>query len=246
MKICDLHGQVVLVTGGSRGIGRAIAVACAAVGARVVAAGRDRAALAETMEAVEAVSGDADGSCRELIVDVADEASVREGFASIAQVEGRLDVLVNNAGIGRYAPVADLDLADVDAVMQVNVRGLLACCQEALRLMLPVDRGCIVNIGSVVSLKGYPRQAVYTASKHAVLGITKSLAAEVQGSGLRVSAVLPGGVDTEMVAQARPDLDRSILLRPEDVARSVLFLLGLGEQAAIDTIYVRRRDSAPF
>ena len=112
--------------------------------------------------------------------------------------------------------------------------------------MIPKKSGTIINISSVVGFKGYPNQAAYTASKHALLGLTKSLAVEAQEHGIRVSAILPGGVDTEMVAKARPDLDPKILLEPEDIAHTVLFLLSLSDRAAIDQIYIRRRSSKPF
>jgi len=113
-------------------------------------------------------------------------------------------------------------------------------------MMIPQRSGCIINVSSVVGIKGYPNQAAYTASKHGVMGLTKSLAVEAQPHGIRVSAVLPGGVDTDMVAQARPDLDRSVLLQPDDVADAVMFLLSLSDRAAIDEIYIRRRASQPF
>ena len=106
--------------------------------------------------------------------------------------------------------------------------------------------GYIINISSVVGLKGYPNQAAYTASKHGVVGLTKSLAVEAQEHGVRVSAILPGGVDTDLVGRARPDLDRSVLMQPEDIAQAVLFLLSLSDRCAIDQIYIRRRTSNPF
>src|SRR4029079_11007995 len=106
--------------------------------------------------------------------------------------------------------------------------------------------GAIIYISSVVGFKGYPNQAAYTASKHAIMGLTKSLAAEVSAQGVRVSAILPGGVDTDMVTQSRPELDRSVLMSPDDVANAVLYLLSLSPQAAVDQIYIRRHSSAPF
>jgi NAD(P)-dependent dehydrogenase (short-subunit alcohol dehydrogenase family) len=112
--------------------------------------------------------------------------------------------------------------------------------------MIPRRRGYIINIGSVVSLKGYPRQAAYTAAKHAVLGLTKSLAVEMQEHDVRVSAILPGAVYTEMARQARPDLDPDILMQPRDVAQSVMYLLSLSDRAHVDQIYIRRRGSSPF
>ena len=131
-------------------------------------------------------------------------------------------------------------------MLNTNIRGTFLCCREALKLMLAAKRGYIINIASVVGFKGYPSQAAYTASKHAVMGLTKSLAAEVQGQGIRISAILPGGVDTQMATDARPDLNREELLQPEDIAQGVLYLLSLSERAAVDQIYIRRRNSTPF
>jgi len=238
----DLTGQVAVVTGAGRGIGRAIGRALADAGARVVAAARTRGQIGALAREIAAEGGQADA----VPTDLADEASIRSLFATVRERCGRLDILVNNAGIGRYGPVQDFATEDLDAVVGVNLRGTFLCCREAMRMMVPAGRGYIINISSVVGFKGYPNQAAYTATKHAVMGLTKSLAVEAQARGIRVSAVLPGGVDTDLVRQARPDLDPSILLQPEDIAQTVLFLLSLSDRAAIDQIYVRRRTSTPF
>jgi len=238
----DLTHQVAVVTGAGRGIGRAIAIALADAGARVILAARTR-------DEIEAVAAEITASGRQahaIPVDLADEASIRTLFATVAERRGRLDVLVNNAGVGRYGPVAEFPTADLDHVIRVNLRGTFLCCREAMRLMMPAARGTIINVSSVVGFKGYPRQAAYTATKHGVMGLTKSLAVEAQEHGIRVSAVLPGGVDTDLVRHARPDLDPTILLAPEDVAQTVLFLLSLSDRAAIDQIYLRRWSSRPF
>jgi 3-oxoacyl-[acyl-carrier protein] reductase len=112
--------------------------------------------------------------------------------------------------------------------------------------MIPQKSGYIINVASVVGFKGYVNQAAYTATKHGVMGLTKVLSAEAQPHGIRTSAILPGGVDTDMVGDARPDLDRSVLLQPSDIAQTVMYLLSLSERAAIDQIYIRRRNSTPF
>ena len=238
----DLHGQVALVTGAGRGIGRAIALALAHQGAHVVAAARTTGQI----ESVAREITEAGGSATPIVVDVADEQSIAALFRQIAEQQGRLDILVNNAGLGLYGPVADFPAADFDRVMAVNVRGTFLCCQAAMRLMIPKRSGYIVNVSSVVGFKGYPNQAAYTASKHGVMGLTKSLAVEAQEHGIRVSAILPGGTDTEMVAQARPDLDRSILIQPDDIARTILYLLSLSDRAHVDQIYIRRNTGKPF
>ena len=112
--------------------------------------------------------------------------------------------------------------------------------------MRPRRCGFIINVSGVVGFKGYPHQAAYTAAKHGIMGLTKSLAVEAQEHGIRVSAVLPGGVDTELVAQARPDLDRAVLMQPDDIAHTIMYLLSLSDRAHVDQIYIRRRNSAPF
>ena len=112
--------------------------------------------------------------------------------------------------------------------------------------MAAKNAGFIINVSSVVGIKGYPEQAAYTASKHGVVGLTKSLAVEAQPHNVRVSLILPGGVDTEMASQSRPDLDRSILMQPEDISQAVIYLLSLSDRAHIDQIYIRRRNSSPF
>ena len=153
---------------------------------------------------------------------------------------------MNNAGLGISGPLADFPEASLDTLMAVNVRGVFLCCQKAMRMMVPARRGYIINISSVVGFKGYANQAAYAASKHAVMGITKALAVEAQPHGIRVSAVLPGAVDTGLMDALRPDLDKALLMKPEDVADAVLFLLSLSDSAAVDEIYIRRRTSAPF
>ena len=237
-----LTEKVALVTGGGRGIGRAIGKALGAAGARVVVTARTQAAI----DAVAQEIVDAGGAAAAMAMDLADESSVRPVFAAVRERFGRLDVLVNNAGIGLYGPVKDVPLEDLDRMVGVNLRGTFLCCQEAMRIMAPQKSGYIINISSVVGFKGYPKQAGYTATKHAVMGLTKSLAVEAQEHGIRTSAILPGGVDTAMVREARPDLDPAILLQPEDVAQAVLYLLSLSDRAAVDEIYIRRRTSQPF
>jgi 3-oxoacyl-[acyl-carrier protein] reductase len=238
----DLGGQTALVTGAGRGIGRAIAKALASKGARVFLAARTVSQLESAAEEIRC-SG---AAAVPVPTDLSDERDIRSLFDRIGNEAGRLDILINNAGVGIYGPVVDFASADFDAVMRVNTKAAFLCCQQALRLMIPKKSGTIINISSVVGFKGYPNQAAYTASKHALLGLTKSLAVEAQEHGIRVSAILPGGVDTEMVAKARPDLDPKILLQPEDIAHTVLFLLSLSDRAAIDQIYIRRRSSKPF
>jgi 3-oxoacyl-[acyl-carrier protein] reductase len=238
----NLNGQTAIVTGAGRGIGRSIALTLAQAGVKTAVVSRTSEQVEETASLIREAGGEA------LAVsgDISDEQDVLRLFDTVGKNWGNLDILVNNAGIGRYAPVAEAKLEDIEAVLDVNLKGTFLCCREAMKLMIPEKSGYIINISSVVGFKGYTGQGAYTASKHGVMGLTKTLAAEAAEYGIRVSAVLPGGVDTEMVAHARPDLDRSILLQPEDVAQSVMYLLSLSDKAAVDQIYIRRRTSQPF
>ena len=244
MKQCisaDLRGKVAVVTGAGRGIGRAIVQALAGQEAQVVLAARTAEQIESVAEQIRADGGQATA----IRTDITDESSVRDLFGQVQQ-SGRLDILINCAGIGRFGPLKDFSSDDFDQVLAVNLRGTFLCCREAVKIMAEQKSGFIINISSVVGFKGYPKQAAYTASKHGMVGLTKSLAVEVQEHNLRVSLVHPGGVDTEMATQARADLDRSILMQPEDIAQTVLFLLSLSDRAHIDEIYIRRRSSSPF
>lgn len=241
MSAC-LEGQVALVTGGGRGIGRAICLALARAGAHVVATARTKGEIEAVAEEIVG-SGGLAGALR---ADLTHEEDVVALFEQIRAEFGHLDILVNNAGIGAFGPIANMTSAAFDRVVAVNLRGTFLCCRQALTMMIPRRRGAIINISSVVGFRGYPNQAAYTASKHGVMGLTKTLAHEAQPHNIRVSAVLPGGVDTDLIRQARPDLDRDDLLQPDDIAQTVMFLLSLPERAAIDQIYIRRRTSQPF
>lgn len=237
-----LTAKTILVTGAGRGIGRAIANSLAAEGADLILSGRNLDRLHQTADAIR----EAGGRAHVFQADIGEEDQVLDLFRHIQGRFPRLDVLVNNAGIGEYGPLAEFPTDAFDRIMRVNLRGTFLCCREAMRLMLPQKAGTIINISSVVGFKGYPNQSAYAASKHGIMGLTKALAVEAQPHGIRVSAVLPGGVDTDLVAESRPDLDRACLIAPEDIAETVLFLLTLSDRAAVDQIFIRRANSTPF
>ncbi len=237
-----LTGQIALVTGAGRGIGRAISLALGTAGAHVIVAARTRSEI----EAVTSEISQAGGEASSWPVDLGNKTEISALFDFIGEKFGRLDVLVNNAGIGLFGPIIEFATADLDRLYTINVRGTFLCCQQALKLMIPQASGYIINIASVVGFKGYPSQAGYTISKHGVMGLSKSLAVEVQSHGIRVSVVSPGGVNTEMIEAGRPDLGHTVLLQPEDIAQAVMFLLSLSDRAAVDEIYIRRRSSQPF
>jgi NAD(P)-dependent dehydrogenase (short-subunit alcohol dehydrogenase family) len=241
-----LEGQTVVVTGAGGGMGRGIADAVAEAGARVVAGDLALSAVAETASRIEAAGGRA----LPLVLDVTDPASIDSAIARAVEAFGRLDGWVNNAGILRMAPAAEISGPDWDAQMRVNVSGLFACCQAAARRFAAQGGGgSIVNVASNAGKVGYPNMAAYNAGKAAVINLTRSLAAEWASQRINVNAVCPGGVDTPMllaVAEwitARQGGDAKELVQhmtpaqlgrhvqPVEVGRVVAFLLS--GQAAI-------------
>jgi 3-oxoacyl-[acyl-carrier protein] reductase len=238
----DLSGRVALITGAGRGIGRSIALALAGAGARTLLSARSAGELQGVAGEIRSRGGEAEF----LAADLSRPEGVEAVFGALKRTYGTLEVLVNNAGLGLSGPLMKFPAESLELLLAVNVKGLFLCCQQAMRLMVPARRGYIINISSVVGFKGYANQSAYAASKHAVMGITKSLAVEAQPHGIRVSAILPGAVDTGLMEALRPDLDKALLMKPQDVADAVMFLLSLSETAAVDEIYIRRRTSAPF
>jgi len=242
MREWMLGGKAAIVTGAGRGIGRAIALALAASGAQVALAARTGAELERVREEIEARGG-----CAAVFpADVSEERAASALVQGAAERFGRLDILVNNAGIGIYGPLEGFATGDWDRIMAVNARGAFLTCRAAIPYLRQQPISYIVNIASVVAVKGYANQAAYSASKHALLGMSKALAREVQPYGIRVHAICPGGVDTDIAEQARPDLDRSILIQPEEIADIVLFLVTRQGNAVIDQIDVRRATATPW
>jgi len=237
-----LSGKSAIVTGAGRGIGRCIALALAEVGAAVALVARTVPELESVRNEIEAVGG-----CGLVIrADVSIEADVVAAVKETAEAFGRLDILVNNAGIGVFGPLTETTTEVWDRIMAVNARGAFLFCREAIPHLRRQPCSYIVNVTSVVGHKGYANQAAYSASKHAVMGMSKALAKEVQADGIRVHAICPGGVDTGLAGRARPDLDTSVLMKPEEIADIVLFLVTRQGGAVIDEIRVRRASSLPW
>ncbi len=164
----------------------------------------------------------------------------------IQETFGRLDLLVNNAGIAISKRIEDTSLEDWEQLMAVNGRAPFLLCRSALPLLKRSSRGTIVNISSVVGRLGYSGQAAYTASKHAVTGFTKALAREIADTGVRVHLISPGGVATDMVARMRPDIPEEELISPEEIAHLVRFLFEHRGHGVIDEINIRRFSSTPW
>jgi 3-oxoacyl-[acyl-carrier protein] reductase len=224
-----LEGRISLVTGASRGIGRAIACALAAEGATVVVAARDPARVAAAVGEIRAGGGQAEG----LLLDVTDRASVQSGFARVLDAHSRIDHLVNNAGIARDNLLLRMKEAEWQEVIATNLTGVFLCTQAALKPMLKQRSGRIVNVTSVVGLVGNAGQANYAASKAGIVGFTKSVAREVASRGVTVNAVAPGFIETDMTAamtdKAREAVTGAIPMgrvgRAEDVAGAVVYLV---------------------
>jgi len=190
-----LQNKVAIVTGASGGIGRAIALAFASEGARVVLAARRAAQLREVVKEIEAAGA---GSALAIATDVTDEAQVAELFSRTAERFGQIDILVNNAGGMANGPTKDLALEDWQRVVDLNLTGAFLCAREALRHMIPQARGRILNIGSVSATMSRPHSAAYTATKFALEGLTRSLALDGREHGIAVSIIHPGNAATDI------------------------------------------------
>ncbi len=234
-----LKNRVTLITGGGRGIGRAIALAYAREGARVAVAARSPAQ-------VEAVAGEVRALGREalaLTCDVTDAQSVRNAVASTVERWSRLDILVNNAGMAERVKLLDCDEATWNQTIAVNLTGTYLCTRAALPHMLQAGYGRIINIASVAARHGVPYAPAYTASKHGVLGFTRAAALEVAPRGITVNAICPGWVETDMAEaairrivektgrtpeQARQTLEQMSpqgrMVKPEEVAELAVML----------------------
>ena len=218
-----LHGKVALVTGASRGIGKATARVFAQAGARVALAARDATALEANVDEISA----AGGAALACPCDVADEASVQALFARVAAHFGPVDILVNSAGAVAQSRFVDMETAVWDHVLGVNLRGTFLCCREAFREMIPRNGGVIINLSSLSGVPGvekFPGLSAYNVSKYGVAGLSEILAVEGKPHHIRVVAVSPGAVDTEMLRAAAPHLTPD--MTPDDLARILLFLAG--------------------
>jgi NAD(P)-dependent dehydrogenase (short-subunit alcohol dehydrogenase family) len=226
--------KVAIVTGATSGIGRAAALAFAREGANVVVAGRREAEGADTVQQIQGAGGEATF----VRADVSNEADVAALVAAACALYGRLDLAFNNAGIGEGTDGSTHEKSiDVyDKVMNTNVRGMFLCLKHEISAMLKVGAGAIVNNSSVSGLVGFPGAAVYVASKHAVLGLTKSAALEYASLGIRINAVAPGGTETPLLDRitggSETDKRRQFIGfhpmgrigTPEEIAEAVLWL----------------------
>jgi 3-oxoacyl-[acyl-carrier protein] reductase len=226
--MADLHGKVALVTGASQGIGRACALELAKAGATVALAARNEAKLAEVAAAIEASGGIATA----FALDVASEESIKNGAKAVLEKFGKVEILVNNAGITRDDLMMRMKRADWDDVIGTNLTGAFVLTQALLRPMMKNRWGRIINITSVVGRTGQEGQVNYAASKAGMIGMTRSLAREVASRGITVNAVAPGYIETPMTAVLDEKLRTAMLAQiplgragtDAEIAQCVAFL----------------------
>ena len=218
----SLKGKVTIVTGASRGIGRAIALALAKNGAHITAVARSVDLLNQLSQEIE----NEGGMALPVAADVTVESEVRSMVDQVRETFGRVDILVNNAGVLFTGPLPTFEEQDIDSVIDTNVKGFFLCAKAVLPLMIERKAGQIINIASLSGLRGWAEDAPYTASKWAVLGFSESLDEEVRKHGIKVSCICPGSVATRMIDPWVPPEDprRPFLLRSEDIANAVLYV----------------------
>ena len=232
MESARLSGQVALVTGGGRGIGKGIALTLAREGAHVVVCARSAREIEGVAEQIRAKNG----SASSVVVDVSDPAAVQRCADTVIARYGRLDILVNNAGLGFIKPFADLSVEEFDQMWQVNVRGVFLMTKAFLPSMAKADRGVIVNIASLAGKNSFKGGTGYSATKWALRGFAGSLMLEVREHNIRVVTIYPGSVETSFSPNGKKGDN---IPRPEDIGEAVLFAVTAPQRAMISEIDVR-------
>lgn len=224
-----LKEKKVLITGGSRGIGFAIAKACLDAGAQVVYFSRKKSEHHDVLEAAASQKG---GFVEWISADVSDESSIEQAIQRAYEITGTIDVLINNAGITKDGLIFRMSRDDWDQVLSVNLTSAFFTCRRVARQMAKQKSGAIINISSVVGISGNGGQTNYSASKAGLIGFSKSLAKEVSSRGIRVNVIAPGFIETEMTGSLKDEQKQALLQQiplgsfgsTEDVAHAVLFL----------------------
>jgi len=231
----ELNGKSSIVTGGTRGIGRGIADALLRSGMNVCISARHEG---EVEQAVRELAGSGEGKVAGAVCDVRDYEQVRALFEHAVSEFGGLDVLINNAGIGIFAPVEELSPEDFRAVLETNLFGVFYCCHEAIPLMKKRGGGYIINISSLAGTNAHPRMAAYNASKFGLNGFSEALMQEVRHDHIKVSYIMPGSVNTEFGGD-EPSEAKSWQLQPDDIARVCLDLLHHDERSLPSRVEIR-------
>jgi 3-oxoacyl-[acyl-carrier protein] reductase len=230
-EVVDLTGKAAIVTGGTRGIGHAIAKALISAGANVAITGRIEA---EIENAISELNKIGPGTVSGYVCDVRNYEQVKSLFAAF----GGVDILINNAGIGLFSSVESMSPEDFRAVLETNVFGVFYCCHEAIPLMRQKGGGYIINISSLAGANPHPQMAAYNASKFGLNGFTEALMQEVRHDGIKVSYIMPGSVNTEFGGD-EPSEQKSWQLQPDDIAQVVLDLLEYPGRALPSRVEIR-------
>lgn len=236
MDVQRLKGKVAIVTGSSSGIGKAIALRFGAEGAKVVVAARRAPLCEQTVSRIVREGGEA----WMLQTDVSDERQAERLIAETVKRYGRLDILVNNAGVGGGGRLADTTTRAFDEVIGINLRGTFFCCRAGFKQMQAQGGGTIINMSSVAGLQAWAGTGTYSASKHGIMALTKSLADEGRPYHIKVSAICPGAVSDELVDASPEDILRSEKIDPFDVAETAVYLATLGRYAVVHQVVIDR------
>lgn len=231
----DLAGKTAVVTGGTKGIGRAIAEALVRAGVNVSISARHQHEIDRAVGELNSAGG---GRAAGFVCDVRLYGQVTSYFANTVERFGGVDILVNNAGIGLFAPVESMSPDEFHAVIETNLCGVFYCCHEAIPLMKQRGGGYIVNISSLAGTNAHPRMAAYNASKFGLNGFSEALMQEVRHDGIRVSYIMPGSVNTEFGGD-QPGDEQSWQLQPDDIAKAVMDLLSYPDRALASRIELR-------
>ncbi len=242
MKQTELNGLTALVTGASRGIGRCIAMRLAEEGVNLVLTATREQPLQVVVKDIQEKGGQA--TC--LACDLTRLAGLPGFISQVAECYGGLDILINNAGWSVRKPLVETTDEDWEMCFAVNATAPFVLARECFNLLCKSPQAAIINIGSVVGHKGYLSQGAYGASKHALMGLSKVLAAELQPYGIRVHTINSGAVATEMIREMRPDLDPAGMIDPCFIAEMVIFLLKNRGSGVVDDIHIRRASGEPW
>jgi Short-chain alcohol dehydrogenase of unknown specificity len=232
----NLNGKVAIVTGGTKGIGRAIAEALVREGMNVCISARHEMEIESAVSDMGGLSNEA--GVTGMACDVREYDEVKALIAHTVAEFGGVDVLINNAGIGIFGKVEDLSPEDFRAVLETNLCGVFYCCHEAIPEMKKRGGGYIINISSLAGVNAHPEMAAYNASKFGLNGFSEALMQEVRHDGIKVSYIMPGSVNTEFGGD-EPSAKKSWQLQPEDIARVVLDLLHQEDRSLVSRVEIR-------
>ncbi len=231
----DLKDKTAIVTGGTRGIGRAIAESLVMAGVNVCLSSRSRKEIDATALALGSLN---QGAVTGIVADVRVYNQIQALFELTVAHFGGLDILINNAGIGMFQTVEEMAPDDFRAILETNLFGVFYCCHEAIPLMRTRGGGYIINISSLAGTNAHPRMAAYNAAKFGLNGFSEALMQEVRHDGIKVSYIMPGSVNTEFGGDT-PTPDQDWQLHPEDIARTVIDLLQHDERALASRVEIR-------